>query len=110
MNSTGTKIIDSNTIYRIGSISKVYTVLAVLRLRDKINWDDPVTKYVPELNQIADNHGGPVNHLTTVQWKHITIGALAGQLSGLGRDCKYQPFPQCKKSATPFQSLTFICA
>ncbi len=40
-----------NSIYRIGSVSKVFTSLAVLQLYEKglINLNDPITKYIPDL-------------------------------------------------------------
>src|SRR5690349_19539066 len=40
-------------IYRIGSITKTFTALAVLQLeeRGKLKVDDPVVKYVPEMPQ-----------------------------------------------------------
>jgi CubicO group peptidase (beta-lactamase class C family) len=56
---------------RIGSITKAFTVLAVLLSKDKIRWDDSITKHVPSLNEDA--------------YRDVTIAAIAGQTSGLGR-------------------------
>ena len=85
--SNGTKKIDGDTIYRIGSISKLFTVFAFLIEKGDANFNDPVTKYVPELR---DSHlvkqKGVVN---AVQWDDVTLGALASQMSGIGRDCKW---------------------
>jgi len=41
----------SDTVYEIGSISKLFTDMAILQLQEKgaINIDDPVYKYLPEL-------------------------------------------------------------
>ena len=41
---------DEDTVFRIGSISKSFTGLAALSLRDEgvIDFDDPLVKYVPE--------------------------------------------------------------
>src|SRR5215467_10417551 len=38
------------TVYRIGSITKLFTALMLMQLRDagKLNLDDPIEKYVPE--------------------------------------------------------------
>src|SRR5918992_2612192 len=41
---------DSTTVYRIGSITKVFTALMLMQLRDagKLSLDDPIEKYLPE--------------------------------------------------------------
>jgi CubicO group peptidase (beta-lactamase class C family) len=41
---------DKQTVYRVGSITKVFTALAMMQLRDagKLNLDDPIEKYLPE--------------------------------------------------------------
>ena len=81
-NSKGTHKVDINTVYRVASISKVYTVLAILQLEDKINLSDPVTKYVPELNELAKEKSAQ-NAITVVEWHSVTIGALCNQLGGI---------------------------
>ena len=69
---------DTNTIYRIGSITKTFTAtLLMLLVEDKkINLDDPVEKYVPE---IADIRGYSSSH-------KITVRQLASHTAGLKRD------------------------
>jgi len=85
--SNGTKKIDGDTIYRIGSISKLFTVFAFLIEKGDANFNDPVTKYVPELRYShLVKQKGVVN---AVQWDDVTLGALASQMSGIGRDCKW---------------------
>ena len=66
--------VDSDTSFRIGSISKLFTVYAFLLVGGRKHWDTPVQQFVPELNGTG--------------WKDITLGALASQLSGIGKDCK----------------------
>jgi CubicO group peptidase (beta-lactamase class C family) len=41
---------DRTTIYRVGSITKLFTALMLMQLRDagKLNLDDPIEKYLPE--------------------------------------------------------------
>lgn len=41
---------DSATVYRVGSITKVFTALMLMQLRDagKLSLDDPIEKYLPE--------------------------------------------------------------
>ncbi len=43
--------VDPNTVFRIASMTKSFTAMAVMRLRDegKLSLDDPVERYVPEL-------------------------------------------------------------
>ncbi|MCJ1430325.1 hypothetical protein MMC29_008243 [Sticta canariensis] len=81
LNTSSTKIVDENSVYRIGSITKVLTVLELLLLGERVRFDDPITKYVPELAAIAEH-----DEITTPQWSQITVGALAGYLAGIGRD------------------------
>lgn len=43
---------DANSLYRIASMSKSFTAMAILKLRDegKLDLTDPVAKYIPEMN------------------------------------------------------------
>ena len=65
--------VDLTTRFRIASMSKSFTALAVLQLRDagRLSLDDPVAKYVPELRQLPaspraeDSPRLTVRHLLT---------------------------------------------
>jgi CubicO group peptidase (beta-lactamase class C family) len=76
--------VTGDTAFRIASISKSFTVYAIL-LESKINLDDPITKYIPELaeQQPADIWGW------YPEWDQITIRSLASQLSGIARESEY---------------------
>lgn len=54
--------VTDSTIFRIGSISKVLTALAVLQLQEagKLRLDDPLEKYLPELNWTYEEGLEPV--------------------------------------------------
>jgi len=69
---------DTNTLYRIGSITKTFTAtLMMLLVEDKkINLDDPAEKYVPE---VAEIQGYSAKH-------KITLKQLASHTSGLKRE------------------------
>jgi CubicO group peptidase (beta-lactamase class C family) len=43
--------VDSNTVFRIASMTKSFTAMSIVRLRDegKLSLDEPAEKYVPEL-------------------------------------------------------------
>jgi CubicO group peptidase (beta-lactamase class C family) len=71
-----------STLYRLGSVTKLFTATAILQLRDdgKVALDDPVAQHLPELrirNPFPDSQPVTLRHLLT-------------QTSGLTRDA---PFP-----------------
>lgn len=78
----GAKVINGATSYRIASITKVFTVLAIIKehAAGRLDLDDTIDKYIPELTE--DQKGG-------IPWKEITLRTLANQLSGLPNDCRY---------------------
>lgn len=69
---------NGNTVYRIGSISKIFTVLLLYRLYEGGligSIDDPLSKYIPEFsirNPFTDDN--------------ITLREIASQMSGLPRE------------------------
>ncbi|KAL6918990.1 hypothetical protein FSHL1_002971 [Fusarium sambucinum] len=76
--------LNENTVFRIGSVSKLVTVYTLLAEVGMKNMNDPVTKWVPELARAAKkNKGDPTRR---VQWDEVTIGQLAGQLAGVARN------------------------
>ena len=86
--------LDGNTVFEIGSISKVFTstVLAQLVQEGKVRLDDPAQKYLP-----------PTVHLPTRNGKTITLGNLAMQNSGLPRmPTNFKPADQ----ANPYADYT----
>lgn len=85
--TNGVKTVDSNSIYRIGSMSKLFTVYTFLAEVGDGHWNEPVTKYVPELAAAAKSQQDAT---VSVQWTDVTLGDLASQLSGIGRDCKHR--------------------
>ena len=70
---------DEDTVFRIGSISKSFTGLAALSLRDEgvIDFDDPLVKYVPEAAGLV---------YPTRDSAPITLRHLLMHTSGLPRD------------------------
>lgn len=89
LNTSSTKIVDEDSVYRIGSISKMVTVFELLLQGKRVHFDDLVTKYVPELAAIAEAQHNKTkwedDEVATAKWSQITVGALAGHLAGLGR-------------------------
>ena len=69
---------DDRTVYRIGSVTKVFVVLMVYKFYEEgliDSLDDPLTKYVPEFC---------IQNPYTM--KNITIRQIASQMSGLPRE------------------------
>ncbi|OTA70542.1 beta-lactamase/transpeptidase-like protein [Hypoxylon sp. EC38] len=80
----GASKVDASTVYRIGSVSKVLTVLATLKTSD-VRMGDPVTKYLPRLRQLNQQQTNR-DQITTVDWDDITLQALASHMGGIGSD------------------------
>lgn len=70
---------DTDTIYRIGSITKMFTALMLEQLVEagKINLSDPVEKYFPQVNTVMGRFPNA---------PPITLVQLATHTSGLGRE------------------------
>jgi CubicO group peptidase (beta-lactamase class C family) len=51
--------VDDNTIYHWASITKTFTAISILQLRDRglLTLDDPIVKYVPELRGVHNPFG-----------------------------------------------------
>ncbi|KAL9615067.1 MAG: hypothetical protein Q9167_000490 [Letrouitia subvulpina] len=73
--------VTDKTYFRVASITKVFTVLAVLLWQKAGKWSikDSIAQHVPELT-VGGNEGG-------IKWETITLESLASQLSGIPREC-----------------------
>jgi hypothetical protein len=85
-NSTGVTKVDGNSVYRLGSLTKLFTIYTFLINDGDIHWNTPITQYVPELRTIAASRGGDAT--TKVSWTDITVGALASHMAGIAADSK----------------------
>ncbi|KAI1876730.1 uncharacterized protein JN550_000802 [Neoarthrinium moseri] len=86
-NTTGVKKVDAHTVYRIGSVTKIFTALAFLAEAGDKYFSHPITDFVPELAAInAKRANAPVDELRTVDWEDINIQSLLSQMSGIERD------------------------
>jgi CubicO group peptidase (beta-lactamase class C family) len=70
---------DQDTVYRIGSITKMFTALMLEQLADagKLHLSDPVEKYFPEVKTVQGRYADAAP---------ITLMELATHTSGLGRE------------------------
>jgi len=74
-NVNGTKNLDRDSQYLIGSVSKVFTDLVLLK--SGIDPDTPVQEYLPSLED------------GRISWRDITLKALGNNLAGTPAICKY---------------------
>jgi CubicO group peptidase (beta-lactamase class C family) len=71
--------VDVNTVFRIASMTKSFTALSILKLRDegKLSLDDAAERYVPELKQVV---------YPTADSPRITIRHLLSHAEGFPED------------------------
>jgi CubicO group peptidase (beta-lactamase class C family) len=57
--------VDENTTYHWASVTKTFTGIAIMQLRDRglLSLDDPLVKYIPELHAVHDPYG-PISAIT----------------------------------------------
>ncbi|RPD61394.1 beta-lactamase/transpeptidase-like protein [Lentinus tigrinus ALCF2SS1-6] len=86
-NETSSVPVTSHSMYRLASISKLFTVLEGMILEQKgiISWDDPVERYIKDFKY---HLGGldPEQPYSSQREAPITLAQLATHMSGLGRD------------------------
>lgn len=73
------QLADKDTVYRIGSITKMFTAVMLEQLAEagKVHLSDPVEKYFPEINTVQGRFAGA---------PPIMLVQLATHTSGLGRE------------------------
>lgn len=87
--ATGVSTVDADSIYRIGSCTKVFSVWTFLIEVGDSYFSEPVTRYVPELAAMAtqsNNNSVGYDEVDKVRWDDVTLGALASQMAGIARD------------------------
>ncbi|EED15033.1 alkaline D-peptidase, putative [Talaromyces stipitatus ATCC 10500] len=82
--TTGVRSVDADSIYRIGGLTEVFTIWCLLIEAGDEVWNNPVTKYAPELEGAARARGS--GDIDGVDWESITVGQLASHMSGISRD------------------------
>ncbi|RJE25784.1 Beta-lactamase [Aspergillus sclerotialis] len=121
----GVQKVDRDTIFRIGSCSKLWTVFLFLIKMGDEPFNEPVAKYIPEIKIAAENIKSNATArsegVNVVRWDEVTVGELASQLAGITRDygfmdLGYQPanmtelgFPPLPESDLPPCGPMAIC-
>ncbi|KAK0707715.1 beta-lactamase/transpeptidase-like protein [Lasiosphaeris hirsuta] len=91
-NVNGTKSLDRNSQYLIGSISKV--ISDAILLRSGLNLDDAITEY---LHSLADES-------SLISWEDITLRQLSSQLAGIPPNFGFSEYYYIKEY---FEALGF---
>jgi CubicO group peptidase (beta-lactamase class C family) len=90
--TTGLKKVDGNSIYRVASVTKLFTTFAGMLELKESDWDRPITDFVPTLAAYAAAHPAGKDLTGTVEWSKVTLAALASQIAGNPRDVSpYDP-------------------
>jgi CubicO group peptidase (beta-lactamase class C family) len=107
--------VDAATAYNWASITKTFTAIAILQLRDRgrLSLDDPAVRYVPELAEVHDAYG-PVEDITIRQLLSHSAG-FRGPTWPWDCDeqanCDWQPFEPTKWSQVaamlPYTHIAF---
>lgn len=82
----GTRKVNENSIYRIASLTKVFTVLVGLLNLKPNDWERPLTDIFPTLVDFAEKNPSEDNPIYLTQWDKVTPSALAAQIAGVTRD------------------------
>lgn len=105
------KLVDGDTIFHWGSITKQLTALAILQLRDEgaLTLDDKVTRLVPELRRVHDPYG-KVDDITIRMLLQHTAG-FQGPTWSYGKGAPWEPFEPTEWSQLvammPYEQLAF---
>ena len=86
-----TQPVDDNTTYHWASVTKTFTGIAIMQLRDRglLSLDDPLIKYIPELATVHDTYG-PISAITIRQAMSHSSGFR--DATWPWRDADWQPF------------------
>ncbi|PTB35757.1 uncharacterized protein TrAFT101_010603 [Trichoderma asperellum] len=80
LSDIGTAAIDDKTIFRVGSLSKIFPALAALQ-STSIQLDDSVLEYIPQLKNVVAS-----DPAEAIRWEDVTVDSLMTHLSGLATD------------------------
>ncbi|KAF7596812.1 hypothetical protein BBP40_012411 [Aspergillus hancockii] len=83
--SEGVNKVDGDSIYRMASVSKLFTVFAGLLVLDSKDWDRPLTDIFPEMADFVQEESKDLQPVYDTQWDKITLDAIAGQMGGIPR-------------------------
>lgn len=77
----GTNRVDGDSIYRVASVTKLFTALAGMILLTNEDWNRPLSDIIPGLNSGAGRE--EQSPIYNIQWDKITPWALAAHSAGV---------------------------
>ncbi|KAL4876197.1 beta-lactamase/transpeptidase-like protein [Aspergillus karnatakaensis] len=85
----GVRSVDENTVFRVGSVTKLWTTLLLLIESGFSVIHEPVHKYVPQLQEfigeVRADGGMEPNPIDVVEWEDVTVGELISHTAGMER-------------------------
>jgi CubicO group peptidase (beta-lactamase class C family) len=108
---TTKRLVDDDTVFHWGSITKMLTAIAILQLRDEglLALDDKVTRLVPELRRVHDPYG-KIDEVTIRMLLDHTAG-FQGPTWPYGKDQPWEPFEPTEwaqlVAMMPYEQLAF---
>ncbi|KAJ6131351.1 hypothetical protein N7523_001811 [Penicillium sp. IBT 18751x] len=86
----GVSEVDENTVFRIGSTSKMFTMLLLLIEAGFNPLENPVAEYIHEIQaaivDLLRNSTRRQDGIDFTKWNQVTVGELASHLAGIPRD------------------------
>lgn len=79
----GVQNITGDSVYRIGSVSKVITAYTLLVASGFKQWQSPITDFIPELRTSDSSKESS----TAPVWEDVTLESLVSHLGGVGSEC-----------------------
>jgi hypothetical protein len=74
LNTSSTQNITRDSIYRIGSVSKLFIPYALLLAKRPEIFEESIINFVPELKEVALEQEKDLNIVKQVIWKEVTLG------------------------------------
>jgi hypothetical protein len=106
LSKNGVKKVDADSVYRIGTLTQLFTVYTFLLNAGDCYWGMPVTNFVPELVEEGKKSGVDSNPMLYTSWEDVMLGELASHMAGIGRDCKLSLY--CTQPLVlPYKFITF---
>src|SRR5579859_1782786 len=119
----GTVPATADTVYRVGSVSKLFTDIGIMQLVEKgiLDLDAPVTKYVPDfqprnqfnkpitLRMLMAHRSGLVREPPMGNYFDPTTPSLAASIKSLGTtDLVYEPGTRTKYSNAAIATVGYV--
>ncbi|KAJ5182926.1 alkaline D-peptidase [Penicillium capsulatum] len=81
----GSKKVDSDTIYRVASVSKLITTYAGMIKLEENDWNTPLSDIFPDFKKAVRKMAKKHDSVRNIQWDKITVGDIAAHIGGVPR-------------------------